>query len=135
MRKRYFALAVAILILGLSSIAVSEEAIPLREDRYAPRRLGMPDAISGYSVLAVLTEDNFECMQPGEKRLILQAPQPTIEDALRDFPKEHSGEESQALNLTEDGQWRWSMVGPGVTREQIVSQLDQAYRSFKANGC
>ena len=88
MRKRYLALAIAIFIVGLSSIAMSEEATLSQENRYAPSRLGMPDAISGYSVLAVLTEDNYVCMKPGEKRLVLQSPQLTIEDGPRDYPKE-----------------------------------------------
>jgi hypothetical protein len=74
------------------------------------------------------------CMSPGEKRLILQSPRPTMENALRDFPTERIKQELQQLNL-EDTQWEWEIVGPRATLEQLVSQLEQASRFFKARGC
>jgi hypothetical protein len=74
-------------------------------------------------------------MKPGEKRLVLQSPQPTIEDGPRSFPKELMEQKLQALNLTEYTQWEWVVVGPGITREQLVSQFEQSYRFFKAHDC
>ena len=86
MRKLHVALAIAIVIVGFGSIAMSEEAVLPREDRYAPKQWGLPDMIGGYPVLAVVTEDDTGCLMSGERRLILQAPQPTIDEALRNFP-------------------------------------------------
>ena len=74
------------------------------------------------------------CMMPGEKRLVVQSPQPTIEDALRDFSKEGIEQPLQALNLAEY-EHAWTIVGPGVTREQLVKQLKKSYRFSKAHGC
>jgi hypothetical protein len=136
MRKLYFTLAVAIFTVGFSNKAISESTIPPQEDRYDPIRLGIPEAIGGYPVLAVLTEDNFVCMRPGEKRLVLQSLQPTVDGALRSFPKERSKQELQELNLSEeDMQWELEIVGPGVTRERLVRQFEQSYRFFKAHDC
>jgi hypothetical protein len=134
MRKLYVALAVAIFTftVGFSSKAISETTTAPQEDRYDPIRLGMPETIGGYPVLAVLTEDNFVCMRPGEKRFVLQSPQPTIEDGPRDFPKEYIEQELQELNLAE---WEWEIVGPGVTRPQLVDELEKSVFTFKAQGC
>jgi hypothetical protein len=120
MRKLYFTLAVAIFTVGFNSKAISQSV-----DSYDPIRFGIPETIGGYRVLAVLSEENSACMKPGEKRLVLQSLQPTIDGALRGFPKERSELE----------QWESSIVGPGLTREQLVSQLEQLYRSFKVHGC
>lgn len=120
MRKLYFTLAVAIFTVGFSSKTINQSV-----NSYDPIRFGVPKTIGGYRVLAVLTEENFVCMRPGEKRLILQSLQPTIDGALRDFPKERS----------ELAQWESSIVGPGLTREKLINQFEQFYRSFKEHGC
>jgi hypothetical protein len=124
LKIRHLPLVLATLIILTSAIAGGRAAAHDR-DRYAPSRFGIPDTIGGYTVLAVLTEDNFVCMSNAEKRLILQSPEPNINDALRSFPKEHS----------ELSHWQRSIVGPGQTREQLVHQLQRTSDIFASRGC
>src|SRR5512132_1870352 len=95
----------------------------------------MPDTIGGYSLFAILTEDNFACMKPGEKLLVLQSPQSTIEDGPRDFPKALIEHELKMRHLTDSAQWGWSIVGPGLTREQVVRQFEHSSRLSKDHAC
>lgn len=74
-------------------------------------------------------------MRRGEKRLVLQSPQLTIEDGPRDFPKALIEQALQARHLTDSSQWEWSIVGPGVTKEQVLSQFTRSYDFFKAHEC
>lgn len=116
--------ALVLTFLIVCSILASKAA-PLRDDPYAPRRFGIPDTIGGYTVFAVLTEQNYACMKAGEKRLLLQSQNPNIESALRSFPGKRS-----AL-----AKWESSLVGPGQTREELISRLEKIHLYLKAYGC
>ena len=62
MQKLFFTLATTIIIVGFSSKVIGGSPTPRQDNRYAPARLDVPNILSGYHVLAVLTEDNFICM-------------------------------------------------------------------------
>jgi|GEM_PF-3822997 len=131
---RVFQIFYPILVLTLltaSSIVVSQ-ADPYQDDRYAPRLFGIPDTISGYAVLAVLTEQNYICTRSGERRLLLQSSQQTLENGLVNFSKASIEQKLNTLGL---GKYVLSFMGPGVTREQVMSQLIQARRFSKLHGC
>ena len=83
--------------------------------------------IGGYPVLAAVTKNDAGCMMPGERRLILQAPQPTIDEALRAFPTDRLTAELPG--------WGWSLVGPGLTREQVAMRLAQSSLSPQPVDC
>jgi hypothetical protein len=127
MRKLLVTLAMAIFTVGFGGLAVSEETILPHEDRYAPKQWGLPDVIGDYSILAAVTKNDAGCMMSGERRLILQAQQPTIDEALRAFPTDRL--------TTELPGWGWSLVGPGLTREQVSTRLEQSSLSHQPVDC
>ena len=124
-----------VLAVGSRSFNVRKSATSLQEDRYAPSQFGIPETLGGYPVLAVLTEDNSACMKSGEKRLILQSPELWTEAGPSVFPKETIEQEMQAFARTKSKRPGLSITGPGVTREQLVSQLEQSYRFHKTHDC
>ncbi|MBV8739427.1 MAG: hypothetical protein JO007_19675 [Alphaproteobacteria bacterium] len=111
-------------LLIVSSTVISQAATH-QVDPYASRQFGIPDTINGYAVIAVLTEQNYACMKPGEIRLLLQSQGSNIESALRSFPGKQS----------ELAKWESSIVGPGQTRKQLISQLERFRHFFKTYGC
>jgi hypothetical protein len=123
--------------VGSRGFAVAMRNVPAlpQEDRYAPSQFDIPETLSGYPVLAVLTEHNSACMKPGEKRIILQSPELWTEDIPHVFPKETIEEELQTIGLPTSKRPGLSITGPGVTREQLVNQLEQSYHFYKTRDC
>lgn len=80
-----------VLILGTSSIALASsiERQPATDrvfsgvNPYNPSKYGIPASLAGYKVIAVIAEDNTSCLASGEKRLILQTTDTSIDDFLK----------------------------------------------------
>ena len=98
---------------------------------FNPARVGVPIYVGGYKVLAVFTPDNLACMNPGEIRLVLQAPESNVEKYLANSnPKDIQKDlEQHGLNATIE------IVGPGVTIDQIISESAKWNQDIKKTGC
>jgi hypothetical protein len=113
----------------IARILVYHPWIDMTRSALAYRRL-----YAGYHVLAVLNEDNFRCMKPGEKLLIIQAPESTSERDPSEFSWESILNILRVLNLEEYAN-QISAVSPALTREQLLNQLKEASHSLRRNGC
>jgi hypothetical protein len=102
---------------------------------FDPAQYGLPDTIGGYKVLAVLTSDNTACMMPGERRLILQATQPTVQDYLKDTHYDAIKKDLQERGLAEMAKWGEEIVGPGVNLKQVMSEQQRWNEHVQEYGC
>ena len=98
---------------------------------YNPAHVDVPSYIGGYKVLAVFTSDNLACMNPGEIRLVLQAPESSMEKYLanshsKDIQKDL---EQHSLNAIIE------VVGPGITLDQVISESIKWNEDIKKTGC
>lgn len=133
-----FEVRVTLLVIPLCTFLFASDAssdASIQRDVYAPFRMEVPDTIGGYSVLAVLSADNYLCMKPGEKRLLLQAREPIIGNAVPMFSKQQMGKNLETSGLAEYAEWGWEVVGPAITRQEVVRTLDASYRLLKEHGC
>lgn len=133
MRKAYIAIIIAACIVALSSSSVSQAAPP-SPDLYDPAAYSVPASIAGMNALALLTEANFPGMMPGEKRLVLQSNQPSIEKFLKETRVTLVEEQLRGSNLAELAAWGWEVVGPALDRASLVTQAQQLQTTFKGKG-
>lgn len=98
---------------------------------YNPAHVTVPSYVGGYKVLAVFTNDTLACMNPDEIRLVLQAPESSMEKYLANSrPKDIQKDlEQHGLNAT------IQIVGPGVTIDQIISESTKWNQDIKKTGC
>jgi len=98
---------------------------------YNPAHVNVPSYVGGYKVLAVFTSDNLACMNPGEIRLVLQAPESSVEKYLANsHPKDIQKDlEQHGLNAIIE------VVGPGITLDQIISESIKWNQDIKKTGC
>jgi hypothetical protein len=135
---KHFWVLVAV-FLGLGALAAGLYLVgnvaPPTQDPYAPSKFGIPETLGGYKVLAVVTETNFPCMLPGEKRLVLQTPQTTSKDALQQLNPDAIKRDLQKYQLQQFATASWDITGPHQSREQVLKGLEQSAQFFKSNGC
>ena len=122
----------AIHFLHLSAPVDRPTSTPINP--YAPAYYGIPNTIAGYNVLAVLTSDNLACMLPGEKRLVLQANESTLEEYLAKSQPLSIQEELKRLGLTEMTAGV-EIAGPGSTLEQLVEEVNKWNQEATIRGC
>jgi hypothetical protein len=103
-------------------------------DQFDPKTYGLPDTIAGYKVLGVVTSENKACMAPGTKDLVLLTTEPTVEDYLKNSRPadvlKAMGE--LGLNTTE---WGISFAGPGATRDQLITGVQEWNNEMEKYGC
>lgn len=129
--------ALALLTLfavGFSAPTGRAPAAPSTPSPYDPAAHGLPDAIEGYKVLAVLDSVNTACMPVGLKRLVLQASEPSQEEFLAQYRPEaiQRALELRGLKTT---QWLVQVVGPGASTEAFLAENDDWNNSAKRGGC
>lgn len=96
---------------------------------------GLPDVIAGYRVLLVKTEENTLCLAPkGAKVIVLQSPQPNVNAFLASGDSTAVSQELEALGKSAKDQWSLQIVGPGISREQIITSIEEM-NVFWKNGC
>jgi len=98
---------------------------------YNPAHVSIPSYVGGYKVLAVFTSDTLACMNVGEIRLLLQAPESNVEKYLANGNPVNIQKdlEQNGLNATVE------IVGPGVTIDQITSESAKWNQDMKKTGC
>ncbi len=124
-------LCVVVLVVGVGYV-FTRQALPIFSlNPYNPAHVSVPSYVGGYKVLAVFTTDNLACMNPGEIRLVLQAPESNLEKYLANsHPKDIQKDlEQHGLNVTIE------IVGPGVTIEQIIRESEKWNQDIKKTGC
>jgi hypothetical protein len=134
MRKTYLALMVFLVVSAFVASSTVEAYTP-SQDQFSPSKFNIPDTIGDFRVIAVLNEDNFLCLMPGEKRLVLQAVEPSAEGVINSIQKVQVEQVLEGNNLSEYSSWGWDIIGPGITRGEYISQLQQSYRLFRKEGC
>jgi hypothetical protein len=102
---------------------------------YDPAYYGLPPTLAGYKVFAVLTPDNTACMLPGEKRLVLQATQPNVEEFLRTNNNAMITKELEEKGLSEYDKWGIQIVGPGVVLEEFLAENTKSTEFRRKFGC
>lgn len=121
-----------VVFVAVVGYVLTRQALPIfTPNPYNPTHLGVPDYIGGYKVLAVFTPDNLACMNPGEIRLVLQAPESNMEKYLANSnPKDIQKDlEQHGLDATIE------IVGPGVTIDQIINESAKWNQDIKKTGC
>ncbi len=122
------------LVFAVSGAQASQATPPLRVP-YEPAVPSLPESIGGYKVLAVFTSDDTACMLPGEKRLILRATQPTVQDYLKDTHYEAIKKDLEQHGLTEMAKWGPQIVGPDTKLEQMLSERQEWNERARNFGC
>jgi hypothetical protein len=97
---------------------------------FSPSTHNLPEKLADYNVLAVLTSDNVICFQPGQKRLILQTTQ-NFEEFLKNDNQAFLNNELSKLQE----KWSISIVGPGVSQEQVWSQNEKWNDQARSENC
>ena len=97
-----------------------------------PATYGLPHTIGGYYVLAVRTLENTACMLPGAKQVILQAPDPTMDEFLANVDSASIYEELSQYGTVGIGNWEVAIVGPGAVLGGGQEQL-QAWNEYFAD--
>lgn len=105
------------------------------QDEYSPVRYGVPDVLAGYQVLAVVTEQNAGCLNPGEKRLVLQGTASSPEELLATVKTPSLFQDLIDHNIRDTDNWTFSFVGPDLTRKETVRLLRESYAKYKQTGC
>lgn len=124
-------LCLVVLVAGVGYVFTRQTFLIFTPHPYNPSRVDVPNYIGGYKVLTVFTPDNLACMNPGEIRLVLQAPESNLEKYLANsHPKDIQKDlEQHGLDATIE------IVGPGVTIEQIIRESVKWNRDIKKTGC
>ena len=102
---------------------------------YDPADYGLPATLNGYKTFAVLTSENTACMPPGEKRLVLQAPQDNVQSFL-----DQNNPASLLFGLQQSGfsdfaQGDLEYVGPGIQFEQFIAENEKWNQAMRESGC
>jgi|SRR6266496_4044302 len=133
---------VAILILSptlinaLSPTSLSPAASPETTRLYDPEQYGMPDILGGYKVLAVFISQDVACMPSGSKKILLQATEPNVQEYLaHPKPVRDILQILQQFPGEEETNWQIEFVGPGVTLEEIVSNIESWNSLFVNKPC
>ncbi len=104
-------------------------------DPYAPSANGVPDVLGDYKVLAVLTPGNTACMIADHKRLVLQTTQLDQESFLQAYNPQDIDQALQEHALPRLKSWEILVVGPGMSREQFISETENWNRDFRDRNC
>jgi hypothetical protein len=102
---------------------------------YDPARYGLPSTIGGYQVLAVLTSDNNACMLPGEKVLVLEATQQSVEEYLRTSNIPDIKTELRQKGFPDFAQSGPQIVGPGTKLDEFLSEVKKSNAFAQQYGC
>jgi hypothetical protein len=102
---------------------------------YDPSYYGLPPTIAGYKTFAVLTSDNTACMMPGEKRLVVQASQATVQGFLSEGDYTAIQNDLQQHGFGDFAQGNMEIVGPGTTLDQFLSENEKWNKAGKEYGC
>jgi hypothetical protein len=108
-------------ILLISVLSTSSYAVANQQPVNELAKYSLPAMVGGYEVLTILTSDNTACMMTGEKRLVLRATQPDVEDFLKDSRPEAIKLELEQHGLTAVARWGIEIVGPAVTLDEFLS--------------
>ena len=122
---------VVMLVVVVGYVFRREVFLMFTPNLYNPARVSVPSYVGGYKVLAVFTSDNLACMNPGEIRLVLQAPETNMDKYLANSnPKDiHKDLEQHGWNATIE------IVGPGITIDQIIGESAKWNQDMKKTGC
>ncbi|MCA9914502.1 MAG: hypothetical protein KC496_14210 [Anaerolineae bacterium] len=99
---------------------------------YDPALYGLPDTLAGYTVIAVQTPENTICFHGDKQRLTLQATENTIDHFLTNADPAAITTALIQLGLADQFDHGYTFVGPGVTREQIIQQLQAFETNIRA---
>jgi hypothetical protein len=121
--------------LDWASASGSAKLSPTAASSYDPARYGLPGTIAGYKVFAVLTSDNTACMMPGEKRLILQATQQSVEDFLKTSNGPDINTELVQKGFPAFARWGVQVVGPGTKLDEFLSENQKWNALMQKHGC
>lgn len=98
---------------------------------YDPALYGLPDTLAGYTVIAVQTSENTICLHSERKRLILQATESTTDYFLASADPDAVTAELIQLGLVDQFEHGYTFVGPGVTQEQIILELEKTESTLR----
>lgn len=126
---------VIVIAASLVAVILGSEADTSAANPYDPARYGVPPVIAGYEVLTVLTPDNTACMDPEERRLVLQAPQGSVEEFLQQSRPDAVIGALEQLGLTQTAHWFVQYVGPGITLQGFIEENEKWNKDAATGGC
>jgi hypothetical protein len=122
-------------VAGISKQITSTTVISVNDASamFDPKTYAMPSSMAGYMILAVVTSQNTACLQPGEKILVLQSTDTTVDNFLKHAPSGTitAGLVSAGLNPSE---WEISIVGPGSTLNDLVASTQKSNSAILNTG-
>lgn len=133
MKFRFICLA--ILLIGSITLYNTNNLNAAPPNPYEPAQNGVPVSLAGYRVLAVLNEEIFACLNPGEKRLVLQSADSSVEQLLSSVNNRAIIQALRDNNINDIEYWNWSFVSAEVSREDTVRLLKKANAQEKKFGC
>ncbi len=134
-----FKLALLVALFVILAVAIptvqASSAHPTWMAPYELAQQGLPSTIAGYKVLTVLTPDNTACMPLGEKRLVLQATQQSVQDFLRAINYATIKADLELKGMAEYTKWSAAIVGPGTGLQDLLSENEKWNQERQKSGC
>lgn len=125
----------AFVMLALISLSISLDAQAAPPSPLDPENYGLPPSIGEYKIIAVLNQKNSSCMRDGEKRMILQSHKRNLNDFLKATESAPIEQVMVRGNLKEYADWGWTVVGPVVSRSNVLDSYKSNLRFTKEFGC
>jgi hypothetical protein len=105
----------------------------------SPARFGLPDYIAGHKIIAVFTVETEACLNPQEKRVVLQVAESTSDGFLAsNTAKTLSGDFEQTLSdlgISDTKNWTLEVAaGPGTSVESMLEEVNSWNASMRG-GC
>lgn len=135
MKKLFLFVFVVLSFTGVIAVLAANGFASPPQDEYSPSKYALPSELAGYRVLAVINEENFACLNPGEKRLVLQSEASSSEQLLSSVNNQEIIQALQKNNIHDIENWSWSVVDSKVNRDVTVRLLRESYMDDKKNGC
>lgn len=102
---------------------------------YDPAKFGIPETLAGYTVIAVLSSDNTECVPSGFHRVVVQAPQPTVDEYLKSDALTSVQAEMNELGKSMASDWVIQFVGPALKKEEFLAEISRWNSQIKVTEC
>lgn len=128
--KRILLVMIGVYLIPIITIAQSENP-----DIYSPSMFGFPDSIQGYRTLAVFNLEPLPCTKVGSKVLVVQSPIANLRDYLKRPNGRAIHEYVRKMKLGEQDKWQVEVVGPGISRENLIESYNKLFHSLKDAGC
>jgi len=101
---------------------------------FDPAQYGIPETLANYDVLAVENSENMLCWQENQIHITIRSDISAITSYISSSNSNAVRRELEALGIP-DIVWGISVVGPGISREQVIGTKQRQNEMYQLRGC